>query len=619
MILGVLMTSTLFAQHRESETKNTKEEISEIVIYETRLQLPSSLKNRNLQILSREEIRQLPARSVNELLTYVSGVDLRQRGPFGTQADLSIDGGSFEQNLILLNGQKISDPQTGHNSLNIPVPLEAIERIEIVRGPSARLYGVNSLTGVVNIVTTNPTKDGVFAHTYAGTSFKKDEEEAGHNELFNGRGVQLGASLVRKKHNHMFFGSHESGNGYRYNTAFHNNKLFYQGNVNPNDRNSLMVLGGLARNSFGANGFYAAPGDKESKEIVNTYLASLSSKHLLSDRFILSPSLAYRYNYDDYRYFRNQLDVARSQHYSHTLTSTLKGEYQTDFGVVALGAEMRYEEINSTNIGDRSRSNYGMYAEYRNMFFDRLDLNLGAYVNYNSFYGWQVFPGVDASVAINPNWKAVLSAGTSQRIPSFTDLYLDQRPGNLGNPVLEPEQAYQIEVGTKYVDERFKADAFVFYRNISDFIDWIREDEANPWQPHNALKNKTKGFNTSLRYEIGETTRWNLGVSYTYLDPKVDTDRQKHFSKYAIESFKHQLVGSVQMRYNAFSVMMAHRYNERLSYKSYWLTDIRVGYTRDAWSVYADAQNIFDTTYIEAGAVPMPGRWFTLGIKFNGL
>ena len=620
LTLGLLLSVTAFAQINEDSLSKPSADISEIVIYETRLQLSSSLKNRNLQIVDKEQIKKLPVRSVNELLTYVSGVDLRQRGPFGTQADLSIDGGSFEQNLVLLNGQKISDPQTGHNSLNIPVPLEAIERIEIVRGPSARLYGVNSLTGVVNIVTTNPKKDGVFAHAYAGTSFKKDEEETGHNEVFNGRGVQLGGSLVREKHNHMLFGSHESGNGYRYNTAFHNNKIFYQGNINPNDQNSLMVLGGLARNSFGANGFYASPGDKESKEIVNTYLVSLSSKHLLTDRLTLAPSVAYRYNYDDYRYFRHKLDVARSQHYSHTLTSNVKGEYEADFGTIALGAEMRYEEINSSNIGDRSRSNYGMYAEFRRTLFERLDMNVGAYLNYNSFYGWQVFPGVDASYAFNPNWKAVLSAGTSQRIPSFTDLYLDQRPGNIGNPNLDPEQAYQVDLGGKYVSDRFSADAFVFYRDISDFIDWVRDTNQTPWQPENASSNKTTGFNSSVRYTLGSSASlWTLGLSYTYLSPEVTGGQAKAFSKYAIESFKHQFVGSLHYAYENFSAMVANRYNQRLSYKSYWLTDVRLGYTHKEMTYYFDAQNIFDANYIEAGAVPMPGRWFTLGIKFNTL
>src|SRR5690606_4997938 len=101
-------------------------------------------RNKNIEIITAQDISQMPAKSINEVLAFINGVDVRQRGPFGTQADISIDGGTFEQALILLNGVKISDPQTGHHTMNIPVALDAIERIEVLRGPMARVYGVNA-------------------------------------------------------------------------------------------------------------------------------------------------------------------------------------------------------------------------------------------------------------------------------------------------------------------------------------------------------------------------------------------------------------------------------------------------------------------------------------------
>lgn len=616
-LLGLL---SLSMQGQEGLDKITSgKDMEEIVIYNQRLQIPSTLKNRNIAIIGQEQIKQLPVNSVNELLSYVSGVDIRQRGPHGTQADISVDGGSFEQNMILLNGQKISDPQTGHNSLNIPIPIEAIERIEIVRGPSARLYGINSLTGVVNIVTRNPNKDGVFASLYGGSNFKKNTDDGG-DELYTNSGAQIGGTLVREKDNHMLFGSYDSGNGYRYNTAYHNTKAFYQGNIVPNENNAIMVLGGFARSSFGANGFYAAPGDKDSKEIVSTTMVNLSSRHHLSDRFTLLPSVAYRYNFDDYQYYQHRLDVARSRHYTSAITANANGEYQVDYGRYTFGGEMRYEEINSTNIGDHSKSNYGMFGAFQRNWTEKLDMNVGVYVNYNTKYGWEVFPGIDVSYQFNNNWQALFNAGTASRLPSFTDLYLDQRPGNIGNPDLISEKAYQVEVGGKYRNNRFQADAFLFYRDIDDFIDWIRTDISQPYQPYNASKNKTTGLNTALRYKLGdEVTSWNLGLSYTYLSPKIESKESDKISKYALESLKHQLVGTVNFKHKNFNATLANRFNERLTYKSYWITDVRLNYTMDKVNLFLDAQNIFDTTYIEAGAVPMPGRWFTLGVKFNGL
>src|SRR5690606_1882746 len=149
---------------------------------------------------------------------------------------------------------------------------------------------------------------------------------------------------------------------------------------------------------------------------------------------------------------------------------------QTVAGDVGVGLEMRNETIRSTNIGDHTRNNFGMYAEFKTEKINRLLLNVGAYINYNSDYGWQLFPGIDLGYRLNEYWKLVAHTGTGQRIPSFTDLYLDQRPGNIGNPNVVPEQAWHAEGGIKYTGQRLMAQAHYFYRNIDDFIDWVRAD-----------------------------------------------------------------------------------------------------------------------------------------------
>ena len=227
--------------------------IGEVSILDNRLNTPLSKENRNIYVLDKAEINKLPARSLQDVLQYAAGVDLRQRGPFGTQADISMDGGSFEQTLILLNGVKIMDHQTAHNALNLPIPLEAIDRIEVVRGPAARMYGNNSLTGVINIVTRQPKKTGLYANTYFGTNFEKDSEDTG--DTFTNRGVQFGANLAKEKHQHQLYASHDWGNGYRYNTAYENNKIYYQGNFQFDNNNSLIASYGYVKNGFGANVF----------------------------------------------------------------------------------------------------------------------------------------------------------------------------------------------------------------------------------------------------------------------------------------------------------------------------------------------------------------------------
>lgn len=591
--------------------------ISEVIITENRLQIPFSKNSRNIEIITQEEIRRMPARTVNELLQHVNGVDLRQRGPFGAQADIGIDGGTFEQTLVLINGVKISDPQTGHHNLNLPIPLEAIERIEVLRGPASRMYGINALTGSINIVTRSIDTDAVFAHVYGGSSFK-EREEAGKDGIYHGSGIQVGGQLAREGHQHQLFFTTESGNGFRYNTATESYRAHYDNKIQINDRVGLEVMGGYVYNDFGANGFYAAPGDIESREIVQTVLASAGAHIRLSDRFHLSPRISNRYNEDDYRYFRHDISQARSEHSTNVLGVELNGLYHTEIGDIGIGAESRSEQINSTNIGDYRRHNYGFYGEFKTEYIRNLLVNGGVYVNYNSQFGWQAFPGVDLSYQLASNWRLGANIGSSQRIPTFTDLYLNQ-PVSIGNPDLISENAWQAEGLLKYLSGDFSAQASYFYRDVMDFIDWVSPAVGDPFSPVNISSNRIHGVNTTLKYRNVQwdaaTLHFSLG--YSYLSPSAIAFGTHQISRYGVETLRHQLIGVVNARIRGFMTTLSNRLIERTNSPEYLLTDMRVGYDFGVFDAYADLQNTWDVTYIEAGAVPMPGRWLSLGIRYH--
>src|SRR5690606_14372455 len=229
-IVFCLFTNALLAQSPLSsiDTDTVTTSLNEVIINENRLQTPFSEQNRNINILTKEQIKNLPARSVSELLSFIPGVDVRQRGPWGAQADISIDGGTFEQTMILINGIKVNDPQTAHHSMNIPIPIGAIERVEVIRGPAARVYGINSLTGAINIVTRTPDNDFYEGTVQLASSLKSKEEGSGP---YNGRTIQLGTGFAGSTATHLVYGSHDSGNGYRYNTPYNNSKIFYQGKI----------------------------------------------------------------------------------------------------------------------------------------------------------------------------------------------------------------------------------------------------------------------------------------------------------------------------------------------------------------------------------------------------
>lgn len=609
----LLWSATSFAQNQTDTTK-----IEGIIIEGNRIEIPFNQSSRNIQIITKEEIARYPVKSVNELLTYVGGVDLRQRGPFGTQADVSIDGGSFEQTLVLINGVKMINSQTAHNMLNMQIPLEAIDHIEILRGPAARMYGINSLTGAINIVTKKSSKSFVSVNNYAGTSFQK-QETGDNNEtgIYGGGGVQLTANLGTEKTNHLIAVSRDIYNGQRYNTAQNNNRLFYNGGVKFNENHSIQWLGGYAYSNFGANGYYAAPGDKNSQEIVKTGIVSVSSKHKFGN-FTLTPRFSNRYDEDDYRYLKNNLKVGRSKHYTNASMAELNAGVKTKIGDFGLGWESRFETINSSNIGKHDRNNHGISAEYKGFYFEKLMVNAGAYVNYNTSFGWQVYPGVDVAYLFLPNWKLAFSAGSGQRIPSFTDLYLNQKPGNVGNPNLKPENAWQYEGNIQYTYKTLRVQAGYFYRDINQFIDWVRDSATVPYMPFNLGRNLVHGINArisqQLNFEGGH--RFGYFASYNYLKPSYKSTGFAQ-SKYVLEALQNQVIVGVNYGYKGFGIQLNGRFIERIKNKPYALLDIRASYNIKGFTVYADVSNLLNAAYKEAGAVLMPPRWFSAGLKFT--
>lgn len=608
--------SASYADAQQDTSKN----LNEVMVRENRLRLPFSKQNRNIWIIDNQQIKNLPNRSIAEILSYATGVDVRQRGPGGVQADISIDGGTFDQTLVLVNGVKVSDPQTGHNMMNLPLSVDDIDHIEVLRGSAARIYGTNALTGAINIVTKAATKTGVSANVFAGSSFKKDDA---NGDTYANYGVRATGTLALKGSSHLFSAGQEAGNGYRHNTAFNNQKVFYQGKVNVGTADQLDITGGYTHNNYGANGFYSAPGDIESEETVNTAIAAIAYKTQLTSFWTLMPRISYRNTVDDYLYIKTTPDKFHNHHVNQTMSAELNNNFQTGIGEFGLGLEGRKEKINSTNLGKRDRDNVGVYGEYKFDLIDHLLINAGTYVNYNSDYKWQAFPGIDAGYTFLGNWKVFTNLGTGQRLPTYTDLFY-KGPTNIGNDQLKPEKSRYAEGGLKYNSDHFVLNASVFKRRITDFIDWVKAKQSDPWQPNNFSQLNTTGYTLSADYNTGilqhaaifNSLRFGLG--YTHLDPKVKTTLPLAvISRYAVESLKNQLTATANADFfNVLSLTVTARYCERITYKDYTILDARLAYKFKKSSIYADASNILDVNYIQAGAVPMPGVWTTLGYRF---
>src|SRR5690554_5925026 len=521
--LTSVFSITGFTQENDSivDSKLQQNTLEEIVIRGNRLETPFNKVSRDIQVITQKQIEALPAKSLNEVLSYISGVDIRQRGPFGTQTDISIDGGTSEQSLVLINGVKMLDSQTAHNMMNIPISLNAIDHIEVLRGAAARVYGINALTGAINIVTKKERSSFVIADIQTGSSFKNKDEGDGSG-MYGGGSAEITGNFGTEQQSHLLSLAQSNYNGQRYNSGSRNTRLFYNGNYNFDANNSFQAMAGYARSRFGANGFYAAPGDVNSEELVRSSIFSLSSKHQWGN-FTLSPRISDRYGEDDYRYYKDDLSKGRSLHYTNALMLELNSTFKTGIGVFGFGWESRLEKINSSNIGEHKRDNHGVYAELGSSLGEKIKGTLGVYANYNTDYGWQLYPGIDLAYLINDYWKISTSIGSAQRIPSFTDLYLNQLPGNVGNEFLEPENTWNYEGNIRYSKGKLSFQSGYFFRNISDFIDWMREDASHPYSPVNFGNNKMQGVYGRMRQIFDLSNKQSIGyhISYNYLHPTI--------------------------------------------------------------------------------------------------
>jgi len=614
----------------QSINKSHAQEIGQVnydeIVVMDKLDLPLDKNNRDITVIHAAEIAQMPARSVQDVLSLVSGIDVRQRGVNGAQADISIDGGTFDQLIVLVNGHKMSDPQTGHNMMNIPIPLDAIERIEILRGPAASRYGINGLSGVINIVTKKVKDNEISVSLTVGSNFNKDTID---HKLYSNYGVQVMDSRKINKWEHVAALSYDGSNGYRYNSSYTQTKAMLSSQYAFSDKTQLQLLAGYINNDFDAKDYYAYPRDGESTERVETFVAGLRIPIHLNHTQTITPYLTYRYTYDDYIFIKDKPEVFRNQHHSNVIDAGVDYTFESAIGKNVIGFNTRWEMINSTNLGERQRENWGVFYENYNRL-QSIDVRLGVFAHYNSVFGFNVYPQAELGYIIGPLHRLYLNAGLGQRVPTFTDLYYTS-PTNMGNDALIPEKSLNVELGYRGQSEHWQYSVGAFHRWGYDMIDWIRKDTTEAWQVYNFSKINTLGLKAQVHFHQQlNTFLLNVKSSYTYLQPNIvndqDPSKADYMSQYSINALEHHWVNQIKLSYAPYFMLLTHNWLQRYVSdtsihpdlkKSYHVFNLRLGYQQSQWQMYLQAQNLTSEKYIEAGMVTMPQLWMSLGVQYR--
>ncbi|GAB4338830.1 MAG: TonB-dependent receptor plug domain-containing protein [Calditrichia bacterium] len=584
-------TTVLFGQIPEVDFSD------EIVVTADRIPTSISEISRQVVVFDSLQIRTAPVHDLNGLLQYVAGSDVQQRGAPGIQADLSIRGAGYEQTLILIDGVRVNDPQTGHHNLNVPINLQDIKRIEVLKGPGSRVYGPNAVGGVVNIVTKNGSDRSLGVNT-----------SVGQNQLRNG---QVAISLPLKASRHYLSAGRNQSDGFADNTDFEITTLFFRGQINLSSDLSLDWTAGHQKKSFGANSFYTPAFPNQWEETQTTYLQGRGVYEGKTWR--LQPQFIYRENRDEFLLKREDPDFYHNIHKTRVSGGELHFQIQNTFGLSMLGGEYRREEIESNNLGNHDRRSSGFYLQH-NLQWKNWNFSGGLSGFKYSEWDWNVWPGFDFSLRLNPTVTLFGSAGKAFRVPTFTEMYYHS-PANQGNPDLREENAWSFEGGIRYFDAGIHAELTGFRRNSRNLIDWVLNMNDNIWHAMNIQKVNTNGIEAAANLALPGISGVQLDFSYTYLDSRLL--EQSLPSKYAINHLRHQVVAGLlwHPQNKPFGINLKTSFQDRVHYQSHWQTDLRVNYYFLDYEVYLAVTNLFNQTQRDFPYVPLPGRWIKAGFS----
>ena len=613
--------------------------LDEVSVTGSRAPLTKSQAARMVTVLDRQDIAQAPVQSVNDLLKYAVGVDVRQRGAIGAQTDISIRGGTQDQIILLLNGINICDPQTGHNAMDLPIDLSEITRIEVIEGPAGRIYGSSSLVGAINIVT-RPAQQSGGDVTLEGGSY-------GYGRI-SGR-----VNLKQGRWNNQLSAGYSRSDGYSrskagsLNTDFSGSKAFYQGQYEDDDIRLNWHLG-IADKGWGSGTFYATPKWQADDQYEHTTkLYSAIQGETKRGRLHFAPSIYWNQNRDRYEGYRGKPDVMKFN-YNRTdvYGLSLNSYFDWAAGRTAFGAEVRNEDLVSGNLGeplsqthhikgtDRdytlgvNRTNISGYLEH-NILLEHLTISAGLVAVKNSWsnMNMSVYPGIDLSYRPTPQWRLHAACNTSLRMPSFTEMYYKLQ-GYQADPHLKPEEMTAIEGGVSYANGWLNLSATGWYHHGRNMIDWIMDTSLGDdavWQSVNHTKVNSTGIELSASARIERAT---LKLSYSYIGQNKESE-PNIVSQYALEYLRHKLIANANIPIiYRLTLGLNFRWQDRVGqytdfeghvqdYKPYALVDARLSWTEPKYKLYLEANNLLDKQYADYGHVTQPGHWLIAGISMK--
>ena len=554
---------------------------------------------RSFEILTRADLARHASRSLADVLGLMLGVDAQSRSP--AQADLGLRGSTFNQVVVLVDGVRVSDVQSGHYALDLAVPVPMIERIEILRGTGSAMYGSDAIGGVVNIVTRADSAFGDAA-TRAG-SFGGALARGAVGGAVRGTLLRFGADIDRSS-------GHRDDTDYRIVQA----RAAGERRVGAARISADAAIG--AR-QFGAADFYSP---YPSFETTRTSTATMRATAPVTERLTLNGALHTRRHSDVFTLKREDPAFYQNVHHGWQHGGEAMARIALASGLhAAVGAELLDARLRSARLGDRSERRHAEFVQATLGRAGSASLDAGLRHDWSSAVGSFVSPSVGVAVPLPTGAQLRASASRGFRAPTWTERYY-MDPANVADSTLGVERFGAYEVGLRVTPlASVSADVALFERRARSLIDWARPAAAvaplPPWRTMNFASATYRGIEAMVRISDVAGADWIVRGSGLRFDVSAQPGT---IGKYALRPLTRVVgVSATTHEVRGASLTVDAQRARRAFEDDHIRLDARFDQSVGPIRLSAELLNLTNEDYLDVSGKPVAARSVFLGLAWS--
>lgn len=588
----------------------------------------------DISVITKEEIADQNYASASDALRAIPGVNVLGSGAKGSsmgQDKILLNGD--ERVLVLVDGRRMNLGSSGNSSADWLPPVNAIERIEVLKGGGSALYGTDAVGGVINVIMKKGSDIGNHVTVKAAGGSWNAEQYAISASGSTDSGLGLIVSATKERRGEYKFKNANGKSQLLKNSGYDDTGVIVKLDQKVGEDNRIGVnfehINADGGSPFGYSGF----GNTDSHKRISNNVALRYNWNESSDE------RGYVQVYKNYQHAHFRSPVASRQ--SNFTDSTIGIEAQQNFkfsDTDEMTAGLEYYKTtvdnNALYTGKRDINNKAIFAENRWEFAPTWQLNAGLRYDHHSKYGSEVTPKVALNKKFDENSNVYLSWGRVFNAPTTDDLFWHQVDSSqwgtfytYGDPNLKPEKGYVWTFGgnTK-LNEKTSLSANVFYSKITDAIDWDYTSVPNYTLAVNVNKEKRRGLELSLNHDFDDNL--SAYASYTYV--QVKQDKGKGFTKDLTTKPNIYRAGLKYKNADWLFTLNANavtgQSEKNFVDSSYFTLDLGAQYKiNDNAKLFINGYNLTNARYAEFGGLykngeakyPMAGRSFIIGAEYT--